>query len=117
MARGFTLTLRREGGTEKQRFDSLEPGLDALEMEARAFANTERRWSRTVLKRTYDSSQLVPLRISIAGRRINAGVDVRGDGSAEAWTGRWSKAMIELQDGESPYTALRRVLGVADAQT
>lgn len=112
MAR-FTLTLRREGGTEKQPFDSLESGLDALEMEARAFANTERRGSRTVLKRTYDASQLVPLRVSVTGRRVNAGVDVRGDGTAEAWTGRWSRTVVAQQAGESPYAALRRVLGAA----
>ena len=110
MARGYTLTLRREGATEKQRCESLERALDALELEARAFANTERRGSTTVLKRTYDSSQLVPLRVSIVGRRLHAGVDVRGDGSAEAWTGRWGKSLVAQRAGESPYEALRRVL-------
>ena len=47
MAARYKLTLRREGTTEKQRFDSLDGALDALEQEARAFANTERRAPRT----------------------------------------------------------------------
>ncbi len=111
MPGGYTLIVRREGATEKLRYGSLGDGLDALEQEARAFANTERREGRTVLTRTYEAVQLVPLRVSLSGRRVRAGVDVRGDGSAEAWTGRWGRAVVAQQMGESPYDALRRVLG------
>lgn len=111
MADGYTLKLRREGATEKQRHPTLAAALDALEQEARAFANTERREGRTVLTRSYDAVQLVPLRASLSGRRVHVGVDVRGDGSVEAWTGRWARAVVEQQASESPYAALRRVLG------
>ena len=110
MPASYTLTLRREGATEKQRFPSLDDALSALEQEARAFANTERREGRTVLLRTYDAVQLVPLRASLSGRRVRCGIDVRGDGSAEAWTGRWGRTVVKQQAGESPYAALRRVL-------
>jgi hypothetical protein len=107
----YVLTLRREGATGKQRFDSLEEALDRLELEARAFAATERREARRALTRTYEAVQLVALRASLSGSRIAAGVDVRGDGSAEAWTGRFRRSVLAQRDGESPYDALRRVLG------
>ncbi len=112
MAARYVLTLRREGAAEKQRFDTLADAVDALEREARAFANTERRAARTVLTRKYDAVQLVPMRAALSARGVRCGVDVRGDGSTEAWTGRWRRDVVTQRPEESPYDALRRVLGV-----
>jgi uncharacterized protein YlxW (UPF0749 family) len=106
----WTLTLRREGATEKRRAGSLAEALDDLETEARAFSQTERREAATFLRR-FEAVDIVALRVQLDGPGVHAGVDVRGEGSAEAWTGRWRRTVIAPREGESAYDALRRAVG------
>jgi hypothetical protein len=40
---------------------------------------------------------------------LRAGIDIRGDGSAEAFTGRVARRVVAPRDGEDAYAALRRV--------
>jgi hypothetical protein len=77
-------------------------------MHARATANTERRAAVDTKVRRYEAGDQVAARVELSGRGVAAGVDVRGDGAVQAWTGRWSRKPLPLEDGETVYDALRR---------
>jgi hypothetical protein len=60
----------------------------------------------------YEPAQQVVGRIELAGPGgLRAGIDVRGDTSAQAWTGRVRRQLVDAREGESAYEALRRVAG------
>jgi hypothetical protein len=66
------------------------------------------------LGRAYEPAQQVAVRGELRGPGgLRAGVDVRGDGSAEAFTGFVRRRLIELGDGEDAWSALRREVGLA----
>ena len=107
----WRLTVRRKGRVDKRTFPTRAEALDALETECRAIANTERRDTVKVARRTYEPVVQVQARAELRGpRRVAAGVDVRGDGSAEAYVGRLRRSVVAQERGESAYAALRRVL-------
>jgi hypothetical protein len=111
MAR-FTLTVRSRGATDHERFDSLDEALAALEARLdELVAPARRRSEERGLSRSYAPVQQVAVRGEIAGPgRLRGGVDVRGDGSAEAYTGRLRRRLVERRSGETAYDALRRAL-------
>ena len=106
----FKVTIRQEGKTERFTRDALEPALDLLEFELRALAGSSRRDALSGIARQYEPGEIVAVRGEIAGRRVRGGVDVRGDGSSEAFTGRVRRSLVTARDGESAYDALRRTL-------
>jgi hypothetical protein len=109
---GYTVTVRRRGATDRDRFATLGEALDALEARLDALSRPERRRAERGLGRSYDPVQQVAVRGEVAGPgRLRAGVDLRGDGSAEAFTGRWRRELVERQAGETAFDALRRALG------
>jgi len=100
---------------EKHRAATPDEALDLAEREARVLANGPRRGTVSAIAREYSAQQQVAGRVELAGPGVRAGIDVRGDGSAEAWTGRIRRTPIEPRDGEDAYAALRRF--VAEGQS
>lgn len=97
---------------ERERFDDLSAALDALEARMRAAAPgaTARAAPHSVMGREFAPVQQVIARAELAGRRLRAGCDLRGDGSLEAWSGRLRRRVLEPLDGEDVYETLRRTL-------
>lgn len=107
----YRVTVRRRGGTQRERHATLQGALEALEAHLDALTTTERRGTESGLSRDYEPVRQVAARGELAGpARLRAGVDLRGDGSTEAYTGRWRKQVVERRAGETAYDALRRVL-------
>ena len=94
----------------KLRADGLDAALELVEREARALAAGPGRRAVSTRVRTFTPQQQVAGRVELSGPRVHAGVDVRGDGSAEAWTGRMKRRVIAQEERETPYAALRRTL-------
>ena len=106
----WRLTVRDGPRVAKLQAGSLDEALDLVEHEARALAAGPGRRTVDLRARTFTPQQQVAGRVELRGPGVAAGVDVRGDGAAEAWTGRVRRRVVEQQERESPYEALRRVL-------
>ncbi len=111
MAASYRLTVREGPRVERDRFRDLAAALAALEARGRELEGSVRRKPVTsILGREYDPVQQVAARLELKGRGVRGGVDVRGDGSSEAFVGWVRRAVLEQRDDESPYDALRREL-------
>ena len=104
----YTLTVRRRGATARERFASLPEALAALEARLDELTPQERRGRERGLSREIAPVEQVALRGEVAGPGVRGGVDVRGDGSAEAFTGRFVRRLVEQREREDAYAALRR---------
>lgn len=97
---------------QRDHFGELADALTALERQGEQLQDEAN--SRPIdlkLGRKFEPVQQVFARLELAGPgRLRAGIDVRGDGSVEAWTGRVRRTLVEQQAEESAYDALRRTL-------
>jgi hypothetical protein len=108
----YVLTVRRRGATDRERFPTLDAALVALEERLDGLTPAERRGTERGLARDFAPVAQVAVRGEVAGPAgLRGGVDVRGDGSAEAYTGRLRRRLVERGTGETAYEALRRALG------
>jgi hypothetical protein len=108
----YTLTIRRGPRVARERYSELDAALEAIEKTGRELEGTADAGARggTFFRRIEPVQQVVA-RLELSGPgRLRAGVDVRGDGSSEAFTGRVRRRLVEQEGRESAYDALRRVL-------
>jgi hypothetical protein len=112
VAAEYTLIVRSRAKVRKERHAELSDALDAVErIGAELSEGADARPAGGTLIRRIEPVQQVVGRVELAGPgRLRAGVDVRGDGSSEAFTGRLRRTLVEQRRGESAYDALRRVL-------
>lgn len=112
--KSYTLTIRDGPRVERERFETLADTLNALERRMDDLATT-RREAVDLKYRRFEPVAQVAVRGEVAGPgrllpSMRAGVDLRGDGSSEAYVGRLRRTLVEQRGGETPLEALRRVL-------
>jgi hypothetical protein len=111
----WTLTVRSGPQVQRLRFDDLGAALDVVHERVEELADRAPSPPVAAGYRRFEPVERVAARVELSGpeRRLGtvcAGIDVRGDGSAEAYMGRVRKARLEQFAGESAYDALRRAL-------
>jgi hypothetical protein len=111
----WKLTVRAGPRVERSRYAQLDAALDALEQRAEGLARDAPRDEVDAKIKRFEPVEQVSARLELAGPQrllpsVHAGVDVRGDGSTEAYRGRVRRELLEERKGESSYDALRREL-------
>jgi hypothetical protein len=106
----YRVVVRSGAKVERSKFESLDAALDALVARAEELSDeANAREMDLKILRKFDPVQQVTARLELAGPgRLRAGLDVRGDGSVESYTGRMRRRLIQQRNGESAYDALRR---------
>jgi hypothetical protein len=111
MVAGWTVTVRTGAKVKRERRDTLEAALARVAERGGQLQDEAETEPLTTRLGRFEPAQQIYARVELAGPgRLHAGVDVRGDGSAEAYTGRLRRTVIEQRSGELAYDALRRAL-------
>lgn len=111
----WKLTIRAGSRVERSRFGELAEALRVLEARAHELSEAAPRRELDLRYKRYDPVQRVFARLELSGPErllpsVRAGIDIRGDGSLEAYRGRFTREVIEPAQGETPYAALRRTV-------
>jgi hypothetical protein len=112
---GWRLTVRTDGRVEHDRFEGLDQLLDTLTARGRELADSASADTVNLKVARFEPAQQVRARLELAGPErwfpsVRAGVDVRGDGSVEAFRGGVRRVELERRGGEDAFAALRRSL-------
>ena len=112
---GWKLTVRSGPRVKRALFADLSGALDALEARGRELSESAPDTAVDAKFKRFEPQQRVIARLELAGPErlvpsTRVGVDVRGDGSAQAYRGRVRREIVQAQRGENAYAALRRLL-------
>jgi hypothetical protein len=112
----YVVVIRSGSQVERRQADTVNEALEIVERAGRALAGAPRRKVVDLRYRTFEPSEQVAHRIELARagwlKRGLGGIDVRGDGTLQAWTGWTRRRPIDPETNESVYEALRRALTV-----
>jgi hypothetical protein len=111
----WKLTVRSGPRVKRSRYSSLEETLDALRVQAQELSDSAPRRAVNAKIKSFEPVQQVFARLELAGPQrlspsVQAGIDVRGDGSTEAFLGRIRRQIVEPGKGEDAYQALTRAV-------
>jgi hypothetical protein len=97
---------------QRERHADGDEAFTALEAALRPVSAKANRATEKVFRREIEPVQQVVARGGLSGPGgARGGIDVRGDGSTEAWTGRsWRRTLVQQDAGEDAFAALRRLL-------
>jgi len=108
----WTLTVRDGPRVTHERHVTLVEAVAALEDAITALEPGASRAETRVFSRRIEPSAQVAARLELSGPRgARGGVDLHGDGSAEAFTGRLRRQVVQQRGRESAGAALARALG------
>jgi hypothetical protein len=112
----WKVTLRLGPRVVHEGADDLPGAMQELRISLVAMAAQADGAPSSALFREYEAIEVVIARGEVRGPKgARGGIDVRGDGSAEAWTGRFRKEVVAPEPGEDAYQALERALGPSAA--
>jgi hypothetical protein len=111
----WRLTVREGSRVSHDRFGLLADALAALEVRGRRAARDAPAERVDAKVRRFEPVQLIAARLELAGPErwlpsVRAGIDVRRDGSTEAFVGRIRRSVVVQLGDEDAYAALRRAL-------
>jgi len=113
----WKLTVRTGPRVQRASFVTMQEALDELAQRADELAERAAGRSSPVNARVrrFEPVQQVFARLEVAGPQrllpsVRGGLDVRGDGSVEAYLGRVRRRLVEQRRRETPLQALRREL-------
>jgi hypothetical protein len=110
--KGYRVTARKGPKVEREHYDDAGQALAAVERHVLELERTAvARATGGRIVRRFEPVQQVVGRVEVRGPDgLRGGVDVRGDSSSEAYTGRMRRELVKQRDGESASAALRRRL-------